>query len=194
MDKLIEQFVHAPECDETNYQLALAYESQGQTASAVSFYLRAAERSTDSNLSYECFLRIGLIFEKQDRRYMSSRGMYQQAIAICPKRPEGYFLLSRRLERDGTRTNGQDQSVEFWFSSYNYACIGLEAADHSLPNLLSNVEYPGKFGLEFEKAVAGWWCGFGPQSQEIFQKLLKNNSLPQTYLDACKNNLERLSK
>lgn len=123
---------------------------------------------------------------------MSSRSMYQQAISICPERPEGYFLLSRRFERDGSRTRHQNQSVEFWFSSYNYACIGLNMADHDLPALRSWVDYPGKYGLEFEKAVAGWWCGFGDQSRDLFRTLLKNKDVLPNYRKACEYNLEKL--
>lgn len=191
MNQLLEQFVFDPENATVNFQLAVEYQNIGQTAAAASYYLRAAERANDLLLSYESFLKLGLIFETQGRRYMSARSMYQQAINICPHRPEGYFLLSRRYERDGTRTNGQNESVEYWFLSYNYSCIGLTLTKNQ-PPLKTWVEYPGRYGLEFEKAVSGWWCGYGDQSREIMQKLISRADVDEMYRQACRHNLEKL--
>lgn len=76
------------------FDLAREYEFLGQTATAVSFYLRSAEFTSDDVLSYECLLRIGLCFEQQKNRDYSVVGRYYHAAALCPTRPEAYYCLA----------------------------------------------------------------------------------------------------
>ena len=44
LTQLLEKFIFAPEDPEINLRLALYYDEIGQTASAISYYLRCAER------------------------------------------------------------------------------------------------------------------------------------------------------
>ena len=48
---LLHKYIESPEDPEANFALGLHYHSIDQTASAVSFYLRAAERSGDPLLT-----------------------------------------------------------------------------------------------------------------------------------------------
>ncbi len=57
IDNLINNFIVDPNNPENNFILALYYDSLGQTASAVSYYLRTAERTNDDLLKYECLLK-----------------------------------------------------------------------------------------------------------------------------------------
>lgn len=77
------------------FDLAREYETLGQTATAVSFYLRSAEFSDDEVHSYECLLRIGVCFEKQKNRDYSVLGRFCHAAALCPTRPEAYYCLAK---------------------------------------------------------------------------------------------------
>ena len=45
LTQLLEKFIFAPEDPEINLRLALYYDEIGQTASAISYYLRCAERA-----------------------------------------------------------------------------------------------------------------------------------------------------
>ena len=53
----IKTYVIDPENPEYNYQLALAYDKIDQTASASTFYMRAAELTDIKELSYECLIK-----------------------------------------------------------------------------------------------------------------------------------------
>ena len=53
LDLAVLEYIKDPENPETNYQVAIIYEQLGQWAAALSFFLRAAERTKDKDLSYE---------------------------------------------------------------------------------------------------------------------------------------------
>ena len=101
LTQLLHDFIFNPEDPENNLNLALYYDDIGQTASAISYYLRCAERVDDPEKQYQCLLRSAFCFEKQGCRNFTVRGLLQHALAIMPNRPEGYFFLSRFLEREG---------------------------------------------------------------------------------------------
>jgi hypothetical protein len=82
-----------------------------------------------------------------------------------PTRPEAYFLLSRFYEKD-----------QKWQQCYTFAEIGLlySKVNSKLPIW---VDYPGEYGLTFEKAVSAWWLGRKEESLQIFLELLKEDIL-----------------
>jgi hypothetical protein len=159
--------------------VARLYEDIGQTAAAISFFLRTAERTGDVLLAYECLCKIGLCFERQGKRGNSARGAYSHAAVLMPDRPEAYFLLSRFNERAGDHVNG-----------YMYAQQGLTFAKMNSPPLRSWVEYPGKYGLTFQKAVSAWWWGKPEECRRLFQDLKSiAHTLDQNHYQAVQKNL-----
>lgn len=176
-------FIQDCENPEYNYQLALCYESLGQTSAAIGWFLRAAERTTDNNLAYECLLRVGLCFERQTRRNNTVRVFYMHAVCLLPKRPEAYFLLARFYEHVNDHPAG-----------YLWADRGLSDADFNQKPLRGGVEYPGKYGLVFQKMVSSWWWGKHQECRDLLLKL-KNEYrgvLDQNHINAVQNNLCRL--
>ncbi len=148
-----------PEC---NFNLALEYDRLGQTASAISFYLRAAERSDNAELSYVALLKMGLCFERQGGRDQTVKGAYQQAIAILPKRPEAYYLLSK-IHRQ----------TSLYHESYFTVEIALNTCDFVDEKLPYDVGYSGSYDLLFEKAVSSWWWGKKDESRSLFRQLFE---------------------
>lgn len=179
---LLHDFIENPESVENNINLAVYYDSIEQTASAVSYYLRAAERSTCDKTKYQCILRSAICFDLQGSRNFTVKGLFQHALAILPKRPEAYFLLSKFYERE-----------EKYHDSYLIASIGEKVADANCEPLDFNVDYPGFYGIIFEKAVSSWWCGLCDESRKIFEDLDKNFELDALHKEAVKNNLARLT-
>jgi hypothetical protein len=163
-----------------NFKLALEYDSLGQPASAVSYYLRAAEYGykTDQLIVYTSLLKMSLCFEKQgDRKYAVSNSILQ-AIAYLPKRPEAYFLLSKFYEKNSS-----------WQECYTHAAIGMSTLDNPLVRLPAIIDgYHGDYVLEFQMAVSAWWIGQKDESLKILLKL-KNLPMSSDYETAVKNNL-----
>ena len=91
-DYLLE-FIKDPDNYTTNFNLGVYYDTIDQTASAVSYYLRCAERTDSDLFKYQCILRSALCFSVQGCRNTTVKGLFQHAIAIMPTRPEGYYLL-----------------------------------------------------------------------------------------------------
>jgi hypothetical protein len=185
LQEMIEAFINNPEDVEINYKLGIYYHSIGQTASALSYYLRCAERSEDPLLQYECLLRGAMCFHSQGTRNLTVKGMIQHAIALQPKRPEAYYLLSRHHEKHDVDGH--------WMDSYMVASIGDSICDLNSPPLRTNIDYPGKFAVKFQKAVSSWWCGLCDESSKIFLDLYNNYQLDDNHKELVFNNLKMMN-
>jgi hypothetical protein len=53
LEELLHKFINDPENADNNFKLAIYYDSIGQTASAVSYYLRTAERTKFEEIKYQ---------------------------------------------------------------------------------------------------------------------------------------------
>ena len=163
LNQLVVAYVNDPENPIKNYNLALEYENLGQTAAAISYYLRASERTENNDLAYECLIRIGNCFDAQGNRKYTVKSMYQGAIALLPERPEGYYYLSKFLEKEGQH-----------YESYSMMEVALTISKGKIFKPL-RVYYPGQYALVFQKAVAAWWRGKGTESRKLFQYLIDDH-------------------
>lgn len=179
------EYVKDPSNPERNFTMALEYDHLGQLASAVSYYLRTAERSTDDLLRYECLIRASICFEKQGSRNFTVKGLLQHAVAIMPDRPEAYYHLSRFYEHK--------QDDGHWNDCYMIACVGEAVADNITSGLRTDVSYIGKDHLRFQKALSGWHCGLCDESRAIFKELMRSSQLPEDYKRIVYNNLKYMS-
>ena len=184
---LIENFALDPNNPEKNFEVAVEYDNLGQTASAVSYYIRTAERTDDDLLKYECLIRAAMCFEKQGTRKFSVKGLLQHAIAVQPKRPEGYYLLSMFYENE-VNSDGR------WFDSYLTASIGIDVSDfENLKPTRTRLNYPGKYALLFQKAHTAWWCGLCEDSKNLFLDLYANYDMDPRFREIVYNNLVKLN-
>jgi len=149
---------------EKNYNLAKWYESQGHTAPAHSYYLRAAERSGDNLLAYTALIRGSFCYGAQKLRDSSEKVLLENALVLLPKRPEAYYFLSLIYERK-----------QEWQQSYIYATLGLNCYENDDEFININIpEYSGKHLLIFQKAISSWWWGKGDESRELLELLYDN--------------------
>ena len=182
LEDLLYKFIADPENVTNNLNLAIFYDAIDQTASAVSYYLRAAERTDQDIIKYQCVLRAGICFSKQGCRNFTVKGLYQHGLTIMPHRPEGYFLLSRFYERE-----------ENYHDFFLIASIGEKVAEREPEEkLIIDVEYPGFYGILFEKAVSSWWVGLCNESRDTLEDLLVNHPLDEVHRNAVMNNLQKL--
>lgn len=177
--KQLLNYINNQEDPTTNFALGLEYENIGQTGAAISFYLRAAERSRNDIEQYEALLRMAGCFNKQRTRDDTEKVLLEKAIVLLMDRPEAYFLLSRHHE---IRENWQD--------SYTIACLGLAQTKTNLPAMSTCVAYPGDYGLLFQKGVAAWWVGHREESRQIMLDLKTNFKLDDVHRSAVERNLE----
>lgn len=179
------KYLDNPSDPELNFMMALEYDAMGQHASAVSYYLRTAERAHDDLLKYESLIRASICFERQGSRNFTVKGLLQHAVAILPNRPEAYYHLSRFYEHK--------QDDGHWNDTYMIACIGENVADNISSGLRTDLSYIGKDHLRFQKALSGWHCGLCDESRTIFKDLMRSKQLPEDYKKIVYNNLKFMS-
>ena len=181
LQELLNYFVVNPEEVDINFKLGNYYNSIGQTASAISYYIRTSERTNDKEQAYSCLLAAANCFDSQGCRSNSVKGMLQNAISLLPSRPEAYFLLSRFYEK---QSNYQD--------SYLIASIGESVSNRKCRSLDINVGYPGFYGIIFEKAVSAWHCGLCDESCNLHYDLLEKYEMDSIHTGAVTHNIEKL--
>lgn len=179
------KFINQPYDSIANFNLGLAYDEIGHTASAYSYFLRTAEFSENNDLIYESLLKAGMCLGKQGRRLQAEKGMYLHAMNLLPNRPEAYFILSQYYE-----------NKKSWQESYNMAILGLKSEINVSTESYAFLGYLGDWSLILQKAVTGWWCGHHVESKELFNKLFAEyeDVMPNSYKELVNNNLTFLSR
>lgn len=183
IEKLVIDLSRDPFNPDLNFDVAEEYLRLNQTASAVSFYLRCAEYSSENNLkAYTSLIRMAQCFEDQNGRELSVSNCLLQAVAYDDSRPEAYFKLSQFYERAGA-----------WQESYTWASVGYGwgklCSEDKLP---ADIGYYGDYCNKFQMAIAAWWIGRKVESLSMLYEL-STMQLDPTYRDAVLYNLERLN-
>lgn len=182
---LIASFVQKPDDAEINFALARYYDGIGQSASAVSYYLRCAERTDIELLRYECLLHCARCFESQGKRNLTVRGLLQHAIVIHPTGPEAYWMLSRIYEHDSSYK-------DHWMNAYTIASIGMHCCSASTV-LRHSVGFPGIFALKFQRALTAWWAGLCDEARILFEELKEEPNISAEYTDLVHNNINLIA-
>lgn len=188
IDSLLLDYIKNPDDPKVNFDLAIYYDSIGQTASALSYYLRSAERSEDNEHKYQCLILSSECFKKQGTRNFTVKGLLQNAITVCPNRPEAYYHLSMFYESEKDRDGS-------WTDAYMMASIGASICkDRYFKKLNRELDYPGYYGLLFQKAINGWVCGICEESRSILKELLNGYEIDPITRRLCFNNLINIDK
>ena len=159
-----------------NFDLAVVYEEQKQWAAATSFYLRAAEYGyySERDLVYASLLKASHCLKQQGNRDFSESNGLLQAIQYAPDRPEAYYLLSAFLDKPET-----------WQEAYTYAELGLTNSTLTSEPLEVSVGYPGKIGLLYQKAHAGYRVGRRIETEHILKMILKDPTISPEFRKDC---------
>lgn len=184
-----------------NFWIAYEYDKMGQIASAVSYYLKCISTVTrndgifdNRDLVYECLIRIGNCFDVLGDRKTTVTDAYKRAISVSPTRPEAYFLLSRFYEVNNYSGH--------WMDAYQIASTGevfrslIKNTGISHPKLLTDVGYPGDYGLVFQSALSSWWCGNYNIGRQLFINIenWKGDPVRDDYLGTAKYNLDQVGR
>ena len=157
---LLNNFIEDSENIDNNLRLAIYYHCIGQTASAVSYYLRTAERSEDDKVKYECLLGAAMCFEQQGTRNFTVKSLLQNALTVSANRPEAYYLLSKFYRKEGNH-----------YDAYLLASIGERVAEKNPEPLDFYIGYPGFYSIMLEKAESAYPCGLCDESRSLFFRL-----------------------
>ena len=179
IEELLIQYSLDTENPILNFNVALWYEERGHNAAALSYFLRCAERADDKLLAYEALIHGSNCYDRQGTRDGTSKGILQQAMCLYPERPEARFLLSRFSERR-----------QWWQDCYIYASEALDNCDFECEPLKTDVEYPGKYGLLYEKAISSWWWGKIDDTKKILIDLKNNYEINRIYSDLINDHLK----
>lgn len=179
----LNEYISNPRDPLANMNLARWYEKQGHLSPACGLYLRAAEFSGDTDISYECMIRLYYCYAELGNRDYTCENTLKMALNMRPKNPESYFLLSQFYER---RSN--------WMDSYTYASVGLQLTDGTPSALKFGSSYGHKYMLVFQKAVAAWWYGRPGEARSILRDMLDDygSVMNKSYLQLVQNNISRL--
>lgn len=183
LQKALYNYIQDPLNDIFNFDIGFEYHKIGQKAAALSYFLRTAEITQNSHLAYEALLLNAQNFRQQGKRDNSALNQLLHAIALVPSRPEAYFLLSRYYEE-----------TQKWHESFTIAEMGLKMADFNSPpfRTFNTVEYPGKYGLIFQKAIAAWWIDRPEYTRQLLRGLLNDYAMEDKYANTCRYNLEKI--
>jgi len=181
--EILKQFCLDTENPENNYELAEWYMSKNHISPAHTYYLRAAERSEDQNLSYKCLLKSAEIYNISKNRGFTQKSILENALILNPKRPEAYYYLCLYYE-----------AKKEWTNCYKYACIALDLCDFNQDSLGKEFQKNWVSLLIFMKAMSSWWCGKGLESRKLFRKLAFEHwdKIDKTHKDLVKKNMDFL--
>lgn len=182
LKKLILEYINDPYNERKNYNLGLYYYSIGQTASALSFFLRTAEWGNDYNLIYESLIMAGLCLARQNRRNNSEMGIYLQAVRHNPNRPEAYYFISLLHERKGE-----------WLECQVNAVLSLNLKNNACPTIY-DIGWR-EYKCVFQKAVSAWWIGQIDLSVELIYELADKYGyeLDESHKTSVLNNINFLN-
>lgn len=184
IENLIIKLSKDPFNAEINFECALEYEKLNQTASAVSFYLRAAEYGYEDNqeIVYTSLLKMAKCFEDQNDRSLTVTNCLLQAISYLPSRPEAYFLMSLYYEQ-----------TQQWQECYTWSSMGLEHVNNK-QQLPADVGYISKYSLIFQKAVSAWWIGRKDEGLSLLKLVENEYKSIGTYMDIINKNIQIMEK
>jgi tetratricopeptide (TPR) repeat protein len=177
----LEQLINDPFNAGNNSELAEFYFTQGHTASALAFYLRAAEYGKYDDAIYESLLMVAKCLATQSRRAVTEKGLWLNALSFAPERPEAYLFLSQWAE-----------ARQQYHEAYNYAITGIMFQTNA-KEMSSTVGYEDAYQLYFQKAVTAWWIGRSQESRDEFIKLVnRGTELSDKYQKMVQSNITSL--
>ena len=179
MDNLL-KFINDPYNPEINFWLGYEYDLENHKATAITYYLRAAEFTDDKNLAYESLIKIISCLEYIGKRPKSIKNTILNAISCIPTRPEAWYFLSSYLENIQNRRE-----------SYTASCMAELYRDNYKPTL-TDIKYH-TFLPQFQKAVTTWWIGNCDEARFLFEDLLKNHNLTDEHTKLAHKNLAGLN-
>ncbi len=181
----LDNYIIDPRNANINFNVGIEYYNLKQYAAAMSYFLRAAELSTDDKLIYEYLLLVAKCMQVITRRDSAELELINNAVRFDPMRPEGYLMLSLYYER-----------LRQYSTSQSFAKIGL-AMDKNIDiygDHKNIIDYQGSYKLDFQIALCNWSLGQSDLSRKQFKDLFySDKDLCVDYFNLIHKNITDLS-
>ena len=181
----LDNYIIDPRNANINFNVGIEYYNLKQYAAAMSYFLRAAELSTDDKLIYEYLLLVAKCMQVITRRDSAELELINNAVRFDPMRPEGYLMLSLYYER-----------LRQYSTSQSFAKIGL-AMDKNIGiygDHKNIIDYQGSYKLDFQIALCNWSLGQSDLSRKQFKDLFySDKDLCVDYFNLIHKNITDLS-
>jgi tetratricopeptide (TPR) repeat protein len=176
----LKKYIQNPHSAEANFEMGMAYYRMKHYSSALTYFHRAAELSNDPLLEYKCMILCSNALYHRGNRPHQVKGFALHAISILPKRPEAWFIYTRILEICGD-----------WQECYSMTCSSLLGCDFDVITFEGS-EYPGKYGIMFEKAISSWNIGRLKECIDTLEYMKENYAMYEGYTNLVQSNLTNL--
>ena len=177
----LNNFAYEPKCGTNNFALGCLFYNQNHFSSALSFFLRSAEYSTNEDLIYESLILVSKCLANLGRRKESEKTALLNAISFAPKRYEAYFYLSQYYEQK-----------KDYFNSYTMAKISQSNYSQTAFKMLPNIE---AYKVDFQVGFSSWWVGKFKDCRNIMFKLAEeyeDGKYDLIYKQQIQSNITRL--
>lgn len=159
LQSTLHAYIFSPKDARICFELGYAYEKLQQRSSAVTYYIKALEYSTNLEFRYEVLIRLGLLLSQLGRRDSVAKGLIERACSTLPARSEAYYLLCTFYEKSKS-----------WSECYMMSNIALMLT--SPGKFETDIYYPGEEGLLFYKGLSAWWVDKPVESLKIMRALM----------------------
>lgn len=174
-------FANDPFKDNVNFSVGVYFYEQHHFASALPYFLRSAELSSNDDLVYEALILVSKCLANLGRRKESEKTALLNAISYSPKRHEAYFYLAQLYEHQKDYFNC-------------YAMCNIALSNYNAHNFLDYLPQIEKYKIKFQLGFASWWVGRFNDSRRIMFELANeyDGSYDPIYKQMIQNNITRL--
>ena len=159
---LMVDFIMDPKNSKTCFDIAESYFAEGHYASAMGFYLRAADYTDDEDLRYSARYMVVKSLSVVGHRDVFEEGMWWKVINSDTGRPEGYVAMARYYQfRGNTRL------------TYQVAKLGLEKSTKLDRPISGNADYEHWGELELMIIQYAANLGYREHKKELLLKAIK---------------------
>jgi len=180
--ELFTYYANNSENAKANLSIGFQFYQLGQFASAMGFFLRSAEFSTDDKITYESLIFVSKCLGSLGRRKESEKTAMLNAISFAPNRFEAYFYMSQYYEALNDHFICHAMSKLAWT---NYT------EEHQFI-YLPQIE---RYKVLFQVGFTSWWVGKFRDSRRIMFELAegyKDGNYDPIYKSLIQSNITRL--
>jgi hypothetical protein len=180
--ELFTYYANNSENAKANLSIGFQFYQLGQFASAMGFFLRSAEFSTDDKITYEALIFVSKCLGSLGRRKESEKTAMLNAISFAPNRFEAYFYMSQYYE-----------ALNDYFICHAMSKISL--TNYTEEHQFLYLPHIERYKVLFQVGFTSWWVGKFRDSRRIMFELAegyKDGNYDPIYKSLIQSNITRL--